>query len=74
MSSRQANSEGFAPHRPVNVGLRFSMKARRPSRKSSLSMHDRPIALTASMSRSARSFRISAMVILAAWMASGALA
>src|SRR6266478_8561448 len=60
-------------YRPLKCGLRFSMKARRPSRKSSLSMQARPIRLIASMSRLSGSFSICAMVILAAWMASGAL-
>src|SRR6266436_10257622 len=53
-------------YRPLNCGLRFSMKARRPSRKSSESMQARPIALIASMSRLSESFSTCAMVILAA--------
>ena len=53
-------------YRPLNCGLRFSMKARRPSRKSSESMQVVPIALTAAVSRWSGSFRTSAIVILAA--------
>src|SRR6266699_2076092 len=56
----------FDRYRPLNRGLRFSMKARRPSRKSSLSMQAVPIALIASMSRLSGSFSTWAMVILAA--------
>src|SRR3954453_23624386 len=63
----------FGRYRPLNRGLRFSMKARRPSRKSSLSMQAMPILLIASMSRFSGSFSTCAMVILAAWIASGAL-
>ena len=51
---------------PLNCGLRFSMKAVRPSRKSSESMQAMPIFLIASMSRRLSSFSTSAMVILAA--------
>ena len=58
---------------PLNCGLRFSMKAVRPSRKSSLSMQAMPIVLIASMSRLLSSFNTSAIVILAALIASGAL-
>jgi hypothetical protein len=43
-------------HRPLNCGLRFSMNACRPSRKSSESMQAVLIALIASMSRSSLSF------------------
>src|SRR5262249_40677156 len=50
---------------PLNRGLRFSMKAVRPSLKSSLSMQAVPIALIASMSRLSGSFSTCAMVILA---------
>ncbi len=57
---------------PENCGLRFSMKACRPSRKSALSMQAVPIALIAFMSRALSSFSTSAMVILAALIASGA--
>src|SRR5258707_5746555 len=63
----------FDRYRPLKCGLRFSMKARRPSRKSSLSMQSVPICLIASMSRLSGSFSTCAMVILAALMASGAL-
>ena len=58
---------------PLNCGLRFSMKAVRPSRKSSESMQAMPIFLIASMSRLLSSFSTSAIVILAALIASGAL-
>src|SRR6266849_76996 len=63
----------FGRYRPRNRGLRFSMKARRPSRKSSLSMQAMPACLIASISRLSGSFSTCAMVILAAWIASGAL-
>src|SRR6266851_2184348 len=63
----------LGPYRPLNFGLRFSMKARRPSRKSSESMQAMPICLIAFMSRCSGSFNTCAMVILAALIASGAL-
>src|SRR5579872_1124612 len=60
-------------HRPLNFGLRFSMNACRPSRKSSESMQAIAIAFTASMSRSLLSFNTCAIVILLALIDSGAL-
>src|SRR3954468_17294272 len=56
---------------PLNCGLRFSMKAVRPSRKSSESMQAVPIFLIASISRLLSSFSTSAIVTLAALIASG---